>query len=237
MKLTARGVSDAWLEKQKRHSETLRGRKRPEQASVILALHAAGRLKKSESQKAEISVRVRNWIEKNGHPRGALGMKHNKESKLLMSQKSIEAAKKRTDDEWLARSIKAAKTRERNGTPLPKREKATWKAGWREIGGKNKFYRSRWEANYARYLEWMKSNGNISDWAHEPKTFWFDGIKRGSVSYLPDFHVIENSGDEAYHEVKGWMDDRSKTKIKRMAKYHPTVELIVIATKQYNELS
>jgi len=29
------------------------------------------------------------------------------------------------------------------------------------------------------------------------------------------------------------MDDRSKTKIKRMAKYHPTVKLIVIDSKAY----
>ncbi|WP_145270189.1 PDDEXK family nuclease [Tautonia plasticadhaerens] len=108
-----------------------------------------------------------------------------------------------------------------------------WKAGWREIGGKRNYYRSAWESNYARYLEWLKSLGEIRDWKHEPCTFWFPGIKRGCVSYLPDFLVIERNGEEAYHEVKGWMDARSATKIKRMAKYHPAVRLVVIDARQY----
>ena len=74
----------------------------------------------------------------------------------------------------------------------------------------------------------MKIHGHIREWEHEPKTFWFEGIKRGCVSYLPDFRVTKNNGEEEYHEVKGWMDDRSKTKIARMAKYFPDVKLIVI---------
>ena len=109
-------------------------------------------------------------------------------------------------------------------------------AAWHEIGGVKKYYRSKWEANYAYYLEWLKSNGQIQSWKHEPKTFWFDGIKRGVVSYLPDFEVIENDGRVVYHEVKGWMDSRSATKIKRMAKYHPSVGLIVIDKRAYIQI-
>jgi hypothetical protein len=33
------------------------------------------------------------------------------------------------------------------------------------------------------------------------------------------------------------MDDRSKTKIKRMAKYHPDTKLIVIDNKAYKSLA
>ena len=113
---------------------------------------------------------------------------------------------------------------------------ATSKSGWREVGSTRKYYRSRWEANYARYLEFLKVNGEIEKWEHEPETFWFKGIKRGVVSYLPDFRVTEKNGDIVFHEVKGWMDARSKTKIKRMAKYHPEITLIVIAAKEYKEL-
>lgn len=122
------------------------------------------------------------------------------------------------------------------GSLARERPNTSWKAGWREIGGKRKYFRSRWEANYARYLEWLKSKGEIAEWQHEPKTFWFDGIKRGCMSYLPDFCVTEIGGAEAYHEVKGWMDDRSKTKIGRMARYHPTVKLIVIDGKGYRAI-
>lgn len=114
---------------------------------------------------------------------------------------------------------------------------ASWKAGWREIGGIRKYYRSRWEANYARYLQWLKEHGQIESWEHEPETFWFGGIKRGCMSYLPDFRIKECDGRTVYHEVKGWMDDRSKTKLRRMAKYHPTVSLIVIDAHGYKAIS
>jgi hypothetical protein len=234
--LKARGISEAWFAKNEAHAKILTGRKRPEQAEVLKALHKAGKLKKDEAQREAIGARVKAWIEQNGHPRGALGMKHTEESKRKISIKSSELVARTTDDQWLARTKKAMQTRERNGTQLPQRLGASWKAAWREIGGVRKFYRSRWEANYARYLQWLKECGQIQSWAHEPKTFWFEGIKRGCVSYLPDFCVVENSGAEAYHEVKGWMDDRSVTKIKRMAKYHPSVKLVVIDTKAYKEI-
>lgn len=106
--------------------------------------------------------------------------------------------------------------------------KTRWKQGWRTIGGCRFYARSRWEANYARYLEFLKSAGRIKSWAHEPKTFWFDAIKRGTRSYKPDFLVTPETGEPYYTEVKGWFDARSKTKLKRMAKYHPTVKVVVV---------
>ncbi len=106
--------------------------------------------------------------------------------------------------------------------------KAIWKQEWAEIGGKRSFYRSRWEYRYALYLELMKKNGYVTEWEHEPKTFWFDKIKRGTNNYKPDFRVAFPSGKEEYFEVKGYMDQKSRTKIKRMAKYHPEVVLRVI---------
>jgi hypothetical protein len=106
--------------------------------------------------------------------------------------------------------------------------KATWKAGWREIAGERYYLRSRWEANYARYLQFLKENGKIVNWEHEPKTFWFEKIKRGVRSYLPDFRVTENDGRVVYHEVKGWMCPRSKTALKRMAKYYPEIEIVLV---------
>lgn len=106
--------------------------------------------------------------------------------------------------------------------------KAIWKQEWAEIGGKRNFYRSRWEYRYALYLELMKKNGYVTEWEHEPTTFWFDKIKRGTNNYKPDFMVTFPSGKQEYFEVKGFMDQKSRTKIKRMAKYHPDVVLRVI---------
>jgi hypothetical protein len=40
--------------------------------------------------------------------------------------------------------------------------------------------------------------------------------------------VIHTNLSEEYVEVKGYMDAKSKTKIKRMAKYHPSVRLRVV---------
>lgn len=117
------------------------------------------------------------------------------------------------------------------------RESCSWKAGWREIGGKRKYFRSKWEANYARYLEFLKQHNEIKEWRHESKTFWFEKIKRGCRSYLPDFEVTLNNDKIEWHEVKGWYDARSKTVLKRMAKYYPNEKVVVIFGKQYNSIA
>jgi len=69
------------------------------------------------------------------------------------------------------------------------------------------FFRSSWESNFARYLNYI---GEV--WKYEPKTFFFEGYKRGSLSYTPDFYL---SRENVWIEVKGWMDSKSKTKLKR----------------------
>jgi hypothetical protein len=99
---------------------------------------------------------------------------------------------------------------------------------WREIGGKKIFARSIWEANYSRYLEFLKQHKKILDWEHEPKTFWFEGIKRGCVSYKPDFQVFNLDGTWVWYEVKGYYDAKSLTKHKRFQKYFPEEKLILI---------
>lgn len=101
------------------------------------------------------------------------------------------------------------------------------------IGGKTFFARSSWEANIAAYFEWLKQKGQIKDWEHEPETFWFNAIKRGVRSYLPDFRITDKSGKVYFEEVKGYMDAKSKTKLKRMAKYHPQVDIRVLGKDRY----
>ena len=115
------------------------------------------------------------------------------------------------------------------------RSRGPWKAGWREIGGKKIYFRSRWEANYGYYLEFLKQCGEVIEWKHEPETFWFHKIKRGCRSYLPDFKVLWKEGKTEYVEVKGWMDQRSRTTIKRMALYYPQTLLRVVGAKWFKE--
>lgn len=97
----------------------------------------------------------------------------------------------------------------------------------------NRYFRSSWEANYARYLNWLVSQGTIAAWEYEPQTFVFHGVTRGVLTYTPDFRVIDHDGSYEWHEVKGWMDDKSKAKLKRMAKFYPSERIIIIGKDEY----
>ena len=90
------------------------------------------------------------------------------------------------------------------------------------------FFRSAWEANIARLFNAMKIK-----WEYEPKTFYFEKIRRGCISYTPDFYLPEY---DVWIEVKGWMDDKSRTKLKRFAKYYPNEKLELIDSKRYREI-
>lgn len=106
---------------------------------------------------------------------------------------------------------------------------AAYRQFWAMVGDKPPaYFRSTWEYYYAVFLAKLKMEGKIRDWWHEPRCFWFNNIKRGVRSYLPDFQVIHNDGSEEWVETKGLMDSRSATKIKRMAKYYPEIKLRVV---------
>ena len=101
----------------------------------------------------------------------------------------------------------------------------------------NRYFRSAWEANFARYLNFLVGNGDIMKWEYEPDTLEFTAIKRGTRFYTPDFKVWDTADAEPYYyEIKGWMDAKSKTRLKRMAKYYPDVKVIVIGKKEYTSL-
>ena len=72
--------------------------------------------------------------------------------------------------------------------------------------------RSNWEANFARILNLYKIQFDF-----EPKVFHFP-IKRGTKSYTPDFFITST---KEWVEIKGYLDDKSKIKIKRFKKYYP----------------
>lgn len=106
-----------------------------------------------------------------------------------------------------------------------------------EVGDRRIFFRSKMEANYALYLEFLKKRGDILQWEYEPKTFVFDKILFGTRSYKPDFRVVRKNGSVEWHETKGFMNQKSKTKLKRMEKYFPNEKIIVIDNDQYRALS
>ena len=221
---------------QKRAAASKVGKKRPGQSAVIKAIHDAGKFKASftEERRAKMAEITRSRIARNGHPKGMKGKHHTTDVKMLLSRKSKDFWQNKSEEELDKLSRKQSKTVRERG--LTERMNATWKSGWREIGGKRKFFRSRWEANYARYLQVLKVRGEILDWLHEPDVFWFEQIKRGTLSYLPDFKVFMPDGSIEYHEVKGWMDARSATQQKRMKKYYPCVCVKLIQAKEYKAI-
>lgn len=102
----------------------------------------------------------------------------------------------------------------------------------------NTYFRSKMEANYARYLNWLKKHGKIQEWRYEhPDDIWhFERISRGNTSYKTDFRIVENDGSIVYHEVKGWYNKDTTTKMKYMERYYPDVKIIIIDSKFMSRL-
>ena len=109
----------------------------------------------------------------------------------------------------------------------------------RSNGGKradlgNRYYRSTMEANYQRYLNWQQAHDMIQGSQYEPKGVEYAfPLKRGERFYKPDFIVTLLDGSIEIHETKGWMDSKSATKLKRMAKYYPDIKVKVIDYAEY----
>lgn len=146
-----------------------------------------------------------------------------------------------TKEQIEERSVKGNHTKlERYGTagpiiPLENKPKGRWNGGTREDLGI--YVRSSWEANYCRYLNFLQAQGNVASWQYESEVFRFEGVKRGPYTYTPDFKVVYPDGLIEYHEVKGWMDSRSRNKLARMAKFHPGVIIRVVAKAEYQAIA
>ena len=98
------------------------------------------------------------------------------------------------------------------------------------------YVRSSWEANIARYLNLLKREKKIKRWYYESKRFYFNNIKRGTRSYLPDFCVVYPDGNIAWWEIKGFWTQKAKTAVKRFRKYYPEETLIIIDKDRYREI-
>ena len=238
--------SEFFKEWQSRAKESKIGKKRPEHSKLMSRYYKEGKLtalkdKLSDKEKQIISLRTKKWIKENGHPRGFLNGNHTDEVKKILS---VSMKKMWNDENSYVNSDEYRQiVSDRQSKIMNERLKSSTgnvysrcKKGKIDIGGKNIFARSSWEANIAAYFEFLKTNNEILDWEHEPKTFWFESIKRGVRSYMPDFKIYKNDGSYYWVEVKGWMDAKSKTKLKRMKKYYPEEKLELIDSKRYNQI-
>lgn len=195
-----------------------------------------------EERSAAISVAVRRYQAAHGHPRGFLGGRHTEAVKQSIAEQNRAWWQTVTPEQHEAWRVQKIMTNiERYGVANPSFVTASnpYSRGHRgyieDIPGIH--FRSGWEANYARYLKWLKDQGEIQEWSYEPEAFIFHGVTRAPVTYTPDFRVVESDGSVVYHEVKGWMDGKSKSKLKRMAKFYPDVTVIVVDESAYKAIA
>lgn len=176
------------------------------------------------------------------HPRGAAGLRHSDAAKQKMAEASRLMWDRMTPDQLEAARVKRNATNiSRYGTAAPGFKRGDQPYS-RCQGGKrpdleDRYFRSAWEANYARYLNFLKAQGQIQGWEYEVDTFVFAGVTRGAVTYTPDFKVTDMQGAVIYHEVKGWMTSRAKMALKRMAKLYPDVQIRLVDEPVYRALS
>jgi hypothetical protein len=186
------------------------------------------------------AVRKPKWQDK-PHPRGMAGKQHSNEAKARISiaskttwatQKTFggplvsEQNKQRASDR--ARLMQSLRSADKNYS----RTKGGHRA---DLGGQ--YFRSSWEANYARYLNFLIKLGVVERWQYEPETFWFHGIRRGVTNYRPDF-LVKFKGDvsSVYVEIKGWIVPKDRTKWARMKKYFPHIKLQIVEAREYYDI-
>lgn len=91
---------------------------------------------------------------------------------------------------------------------------------------------SNYEYDYALYLDYLYDSGEIAGWIRNTTQFGFsEEIEvrgRKQRSYRPDFLVFLKDGSYEIHEVKGWMNDRSKTVLEQFSKDYSTLTLKII---------
>ncbi len=106
-----------------------------------------------------------------------------------------------------------------------------FKCGWHHVGREKCFFRSSWELVYARNLEAQRIAGDILDWAYEPHEFGFD-----KTSYTPDFRICAKNGQFEYHEVKGYLTNKSANKMLAFVLLFPEITFKIVGFKQIKDL-
>jgi len=92
------------------------------------------------------------------------------------------------------------------------------------------FVRSRWEANYIRYLNYVGIT-----WEYEPKRF---RLSNGKI-YIPDFHLLKNRNGrvlDVWIEVFGYDNKEKRKKIAMCILEYNFLPLMIVEEKTYKEI-
>lgn len=93
---------------------------------------------------------------------------------------------------------------------------------------------SNYEYDYALYLDWLYNQHKITGWLRNITPFYFSReidthTKAGTQSYcIPDFLIFNLDGTYQIHEVKGWMNERSKAVHEQFLRDYPNLNYKVI---------
>jgi len=230
--------SEFFKDWQERARKSKIGKKRPEHSKFMKKNCKWKNRIVSDKEKERMSERTKKWIKEKGHPRGMLGKKQTEKVKKISAENLKNAWKDKNNyiNSKEHRQILSDRASKLQQSGIFKNRYSNSKKGTYNINGKKIFFRSMWEANYALYLDFLIKQKEIVKWEFEVDTFWFLKIKRGVRSYKPDFKVYTSKNKFEYHEVKGWMDNKSKTKLRRMKIYYPEVKMILIDAPVYKDI-
>ena len=173
-----------------------------------LGLTRKGR--RSESHQQALNKSLEGKWSRAPHPKGMAGKSHTLETREVVGAASrLNWATWKTFGTGPMAAEHLEAQSKRQSLAMSKRDGSTTytrsKGGRREDLGET-YFRSSWEANYARYLNLLIKLGAITAWEYEPLTFWFDGVRRGTNSYRPDFRIHHKNDDRPeYIEIKGWV--------------------------------
>ena len=89
-------------------------------------------------------------------------------------------------------------------------------------------YRSKWELEYAQYLDVLKATNKIWDWHYEPESLEI-GV---GAKYTPDFKVwITFGGRVEYREVKGYKREAAMVRLRVAAARYPNDGFVLVTKK------
>jgi hypothetical protein len=90
-------------------------------------------------------------------------------------------------------------------------------------------FRSSWEANTARILNYLKIK-----WSYEPQRFWLSN----SMSYLPDFRLeSDNPWGVKWIEIKGLWNKHDRAKLRLFMTMYPKETIKIITRVEYQKLT
>jgi hypothetical protein len=234
--------SDYFKDWQGRAAASKRGRARPDSRERFKKLWEQGRVPRpiiTAERRQKQADTMREWHTLHGNPNK--GKKLSDEIKVKM----VAASRRMWNDPDYRAKMTTPERRERrrqvSSENWIRSGRANENAYSRCSGGRrddlgDMFFRSGWEANYARILNLLKAQGEIYRWEFEPDTFKFP-VETRPFSYTPDFKIWRRKdGNHYYVEVKGWMDPMSQIKDSHMKEFYPYVSILVIKQKEYTRL-